>query len=372
MPTNGTYSARTGWTPPSAAKRTVAVKFMTDIKPQRVRWLWKSWISTGSLTLLSGREGSGKSTFAYSIAAQVTRGTLPGQYHGKPRGVVIVATEDSLEKTIVPRLLAHGADLGLVAFFEVKTPQGFDSEVTLPDDLEAVEAAVKSQADTGTPFVLATLDPLISRLGVDLDSHKDAEVRVGLEPLVALADRNDLAVVGLIHHNKGKGDDPLLAVMASMAFVAVARQVLAMGTDPQDATGVTKLLAQLKSNLGPRRTGTEVYKVEEVTVGTDAEGAITSGKLVWQQHRVEEWSDLMKAKRPSTTDPLDGLNAAGRAAIWLQEFLEAEGGSAKSTTVLEAGVAAGHSQGAVRQAQKELTVKIVKGGFQGRQLLAVG
>jgi hypothetical protein len=52
------------------------------------------------------------------------------------------------------------------------------------------------------------LDPLVSRLG-DLDTHKDAEVRQALEPLVAIADRVNMAILGIIHHNKSGSSDPL-------------------------------------------------------------------------------------------------------------------------------------------------------------------
>jgi len=67
---------------------------------------------------------------------------------------------------------------------------------------------------------LILLDPLLSRLDSSLDSHKDAEVRIALEPLVALADRSAAAVLGLIHVNKSGGQDPLDIVMGSRAFAA--------------------------------------------------------------------------------------------------------------------------------------------------------
>jgi hypothetical protein len=38
------------------------------------------------------------------------------------------------------------------------------------------------------------LDPLLSRLDAALDSHKDAEVRLALEPLVSLAERTDVSI----------------------------------------------------------------------------------------------------------------------------------------------------------------------------------
>ena len=50
-------------------------------------WLWQTpgpngeledRLPLGSLGLLEGREGMGKSTVAYNLAAQITRGVLPG------------------------------------------------------------------------------------------------------------------------------------------------------------------------------------------------------------------------------------------------------------------------------------------------------
>jgi len=42
-----------------------------------IQWMWEEgdskWLAPGSLGLLAGREGVGKSTIAYKIAAQVTR-----------------------------------------------------------------------------------------------------------------------------------------------------------------------------------------------------------------------------------------------------------------------------------------------------------
>src|SRR4051812_7515384 len=95
----------------ASTDREVGFTRAADIKPQPVRWLWPGRLAVGSLALLAGREGVGKSTIAYWLAARVTRGDLPGAYCGAPRQVAIVATEDSWAHTVVPRLKAAGADL---------------------------------------------------------------------------------------------------------------------------------------------------------------------------------------------------------------------------------------------------------------------
>ena len=60
------------------------VTLASQIKPRPVRWLWPDRIPAGALTLLAGREGIGKSLVGVHLAAQLTRGTLPGGRHGKP------------------------------------------------------------------------------------------------------------------------------------------------------------------------------------------------------------------------------------------------------------------------------------------------
>ena len=48
----------------------------SEITIRPVRWLWQDRLAVGTLGLLGGREGVGKSICAYTIAASVTRGTL--------------------------------------------------------------------------------------------------------------------------------------------------------------------------------------------------------------------------------------------------------------------------------------------------------
>jgi AAA domain len=166
------------------------------IKPRRVRWLWTDRLALGTLALLAGREGLGKSILAYIIAAMITRGMLPGEHIGTPRAVLIAAIEDSWSRTIVPRLIAADADLDLVFRVEILADE-VHRELDLPVDLARVREAVEQ-----TGAVLLILDPLLSRLSDRLDPHKDADVRLALEPLVATADVANISVWGLIHHNK--------------------------------------------------------------------------------------------------------------------------------------------------------------------------
>ena len=155
--------------------RRVRLESLAGLRLRPVRWLWDDRLALGSLALLGGREGIGKSTVAYWLAAGITRGELPGESFGKPRAVIVAATEDSWEHTIVPRLIAAGADLDLVYRVDVITSEDTDASLSLPLDNRRLEQAV---AEVGAALIL--LDPLMSRLADNLDTHKDAEVRRAL------------------------------------------------------------------------------------------------------------------------------------------------------------------------------------------------
>jgi hypothetical protein len=112
--------------------RSVVLTCAADFKPQRVLWLWDKRLPRGMLALLAGREGLGKSSIALERGARITRGQLEGDLHGVPKSVIVVATEDSWEHTIVPRLMAAGADLKRVFRANVAIQDAGTYELSLP------------------------------------------------------------------------------------------------------------------------------------------------------------------------------------------------------------------------------------------------
>ena len=58
------------------------------------KWAWESRVLLGYLNLLLGNEGAGKSTLAAWLLGQLTRGSLPGDLHGKPVYVAVLGDDD--------------------------------------------------------------------------------------------------------------------------------------------------------------------------------------------------------------------------------------------------------------------------------------
>lgn len=335
--------------------RTVTLTAASTIKVRPVHWLWDLRIALGTLALLGGREGIGKSTLAYTLAASITRGRLPGRHFRTPRAVIVAATEDSWEHTIAPRLIAAGADLDLVFRVDVVTGDGSAASLVLPQDLAGLERSIH---ESGAALIL--LDPLMSRLDARLDTHKDASVRQGLEPLVAIADRTQTSILGLIHVNKSESTDPLTLLMASRAFAAVARAVLFVMKDPDDEA--VRLLGEPKNNLGRTDLPTLTFTIEGAHVADTDEGPVWTGRIKWGDDRAETIGDVLEAASGSA----EIRTAGSEAAAWLTDYLTSVGGTDDSATIKVMGAKAGHSKDALHRARQRTGCVTDSEGFPRR------
>ncbi len=342
-------------TEPETPTNRMRLTAAASIRPRPVFWLWKNRLAIGTIGLLAGREGLGKSTLGYWLAARITRGDLFGQFYGHPKSVLVCATEDSWEHTIVPRLMAADADLASVYRIEVVNADEIHIGLALPRDISATMRAAE-QKDAA----LLLLDPLMSRLG-DLDTHRDSEVRQALEPLAALADRAKLAILGLIHHNKSGSSDALQLVMGSKAFTAVARSVSTVIPDPDDESGQRRLFGTPKNNLGTTDLPTMSFHIGSHPIETD-EGTAWTGQLIWGD---EQADSIDEALRRSTDDP-DARSATAEASDWLTDYLSSQGGTAPSSDIKHEGQKAGHSHDALKRARRGIKATLESSGFPRR------
>lgn len=327
--------------------RKLTVRKASDYTIKRTRWIWDQRIALGTLALLGGREGIGKSTLSYRLAADVTNGNMPGIYAGQKRGVIIVAKEDSWEHTIVPRLVAAGADLDLV--YNVLAIDG-EHGLSLPDDIWELSATIEK-----TDTALVILDPLISQLDGKIDTHKDHDVRQALEPLVKMAEESGAAVLGLIHVNKSGDTNALNTLMGSRAFPAVARSVLYVVEDPDDKD--IKVMGQPKNNLGKSGLPELTFAIEGVKVHEDEEGPIFSSRLTWKGEVNGQVDHILaKANQPSK-------NYAAR--MWLEQYLLQHGKSPKPE-VMDAGKKAGHAETTLQRAFNESGAEKEQGSLPGK------
>lgn len=350
----GTASTPHGEPLPATGTRDLEVLRAAEIVMRTTRWSWldmihqAKWIPQGELTLMGGRESMGKSTVCYLLAAQITRGTLPGDNEGRPRSVIVSATEDAWEQTVVPRLAAAGADLHRVLRVDVRRADNLLEGLSLPVDVPAVGRLCRAE-DVG----LILLDPLLGSIGGRLDTHKDSDVRMALEPLSRLAHDARVSVIGLIHQNKSSQGDLLTKLMGSRAFSAVARSVLVCAQEMSpvqisDDDGPSFLFGQLKSNLGPKAQVTRRYRIREKQVGTDPDfgDPVMASYVEWTgviDSGIEEVleADQKDARRAETPQ--------GEAGAWVLAQL-AEHGPSSRKELQERAALAGYARNTLDRA----------------------
>ncbi|MBC7377329.1 MAG: AAA family ATPase, partial [Burkholderiaceae bacterium] len=98
-----------------------------SLKPEPVSWLWREWLALGKLHILAGAPGQGKTTIALAFMATVTSGGRWPDGSRSPVGNVLMwSGEDDPADTLLPRLMAMGADVARVFFI---TGARIDNEV---------------------------------------------------------------------------------------------------------------------------------------------------------------------------------------------------------------------------------------------------
>ncbi len=331
--------------------KTVLLKRASDLLPMPIGWLWDGWLARGKLVILAGPPGQGKTTIAVTMVATVTiGGRWPDGTRCEPGNALIWSGEDDPQDTLVPRLMAAGADLSRVHFV---CGSRIDGEV-LPFDPSRDLVQLVAQAEELGDVHLLVVDPVVS--AVMGDSHKNTEVRRGLQPLVDLGSRLNAAVLGISHFSKGSGGrDPTERVTGSIAFGAVPRVVLvAAKVKNEDGIGDRRILARTKSNIG-RDDGGFDYTLEQV----EAREGIWASRVLWgaavegtAQELLTEPDQAADTKDNSgTSEAVDALvRILGRDMVPYQ--------SASSQMKSE-----GFTEKMIRNAREHLRVKIRRSGF---------
>lgn len=336
---------------PSKPASRVLLACGTDLQPEPVRWLWKYWLALGKLVILAGQPGQGKTTLALSLAATVTNGGLwPDGSEGQRGNVLIWSGEDDPADTLLPRLLAAGADRARCYFIRGTHINGEVDTFDPARDMASLESAVQEIGGVR----LLIVDPVVS--AISGDDHKNSAVRRSLQPLVDLAAKVNMAILGISHFSKGgAGSDPASRVVGSVAFTAVARVVIVAAKSNKFGNENNRIFARAKSNIGPDDGGFE-YRIEQM----ETINGIHASYIQWGQSVEGNARDLLA--EPEETEADAAL--AGDAAEMLRHELSNESWT-PADQVSKVLAAAGFTPKQVWKASRKLAVLKKKSGMEG-------
>jgi hypothetical protein len=258
----------------------------SKLKPESVSWAWRNRLAFGKLNVVAGDPGLGKSTLLLEIAALHSIG---GEYPcGEGRApqceTLILTAEDGLRDTMIPRLIAAGADLSKIRFLVGTKLEGGDEEnlFDLARDISALREVFKSNPNIR--FLI--IDPLTAYLGAT-KAKENSEVRRVLAPLVKLVEETGVMVIANNHLNKGAGK-ALYRVLDSIAFVAVGRIVHLVIKDADNPDN-RKFICD-KTNIGSRPMGLS-YFVQKVWIPGEHGEEIETSRICWGTEHINETAD---------------------------------------------------------------------------------
>ncbi len=309
------------------------------ITPKAIDFLWDGFFAKGKVHVFAGVGGEGKSTAAFSFAATITTGgRWPDGRICKPGNVMIWSGEDQDDDTILPRFIGAGGDTKKV--FIVKgvgageEERAFDPSIDLPTLRPLIEEH---------NIVFLIIDPLVSAIAGD--SHKNAETRRGLQPLVDLGRDFGVCIFGISHFSKNtQGNRPLERITGSLAVGAACRVAFACARDAE--TG-ERIFCRVKSNIGPDGGGFR-FSLEQVEI----EGGISAQRVVWgspiEGSATKILDEAETGKKPSAED-------------FLREALA--GGAVSSADLQERAREVGIGWRSVETAKKRLGIVVRRSGY---------
>jgi hypothetical protein len=273
-----------------------------SIKRVAVSWLWKPYLALRKLTHGGGESSMGKSPAMVNIAALVTAGAdWPDGTKNElgPRSVVMLASEDDWNDTVMPRFdLAGGDDKKLFLVRTVRMTKGEKSaDRMLRLDIDM--AALRKQAEEIDDLVLVVIDPITNYLGAR-KMNAETEVRSILTPLADLAQQRNLAAVTIGHINRrDPGTSALFRFMGAAAFTGVSREVLTFGPDNDTSEPYHRVMVPTRS----RQAGLKYSTYAAMRKIVNDEGALVDCEVIgvkWGEKVTVDAQDVLEPQSQRT------------------------------------------------------------------------
>jgi AAA domain len=233
---------------------------LTEIQSRPIEWLWQDRLAAGTLAMLSGDPGSGKTWLALAIAAALTRGRLPLSGEAQqPCTVLYASTENGGPEVVRPRFQKLEGDSSRLVLLRGV----LDGAAAQPTALSLRDTPALEDALHRTQARLLIVDPLHSYFWSAHDRHRGNESGRALDGLARLAGKYSCCILLVRHLSKRSNGRAIHRGLGSIELSGAVRTELLTGCSP-DAPAYPALV-HVKSNLG-RLAPSIGYQIDDAGV----------------------------------------------------------------------------------------------------------
>lgn len=303
-------------------------KPISEFEEQEAEWLVPGWLPVGQITLFSADGGTGKTSTACNIMANLSAGTPcildPPGYERTPQKILLMTTEDSISKKIKRKLRLAGANEKNIIALDVSADKS--------GALRGVKFGSKAMSDVIRHCnpALCVFDPVQGFIPPEVNMGSRNAMRDCMAPLVGLGEDIKVASLVISHTNKRKGAYGRDRISDSADLWDIARSVIMSGyTDEQ---GI-RYLSNEKNNYAQLQ--------DTLLFSIDNEGQVKAEGSTWKRDREFMQEAATARNGPKREDCKD----------FILRTLEEFGGSIKAKELEQKAGADGYSSRTLRRAK---------------------
>lgn len=272
-----------------------------EVEFEEIRYLSNPFFGRGSLSVVAGDSGAGKSTFLRAVMSCFTNGRgVGGAEQIEPVSVMYLSMEDNVERKVVPAMKALGARIERMHFY--KLPKDSAPLVIDSHGVAEIAAAVREHG-IGALFI----DTLMDFFPPGVNINSTSEVYGALKPLRTVAEDTDIHIGYTMHLNKSSiSQNPIHRIGNSTAFGAFPRTIIMIGQDPEE--GSTARIATLAKD-----------QLEGLSQGHGYRMIYQDGAFRW-----DGLTSVTATEMFSQEDPSHRSHKRSAAEQWLRELLAEE------------------------------------------------
>ena len=333
------------------------VRQASTVKPQAVEWLWPFHLQLKALNIVAGPEGKGKSLVVADCTARVTTGRSWPDGTTPPKGrVLYCSAEEDASATVVPRLMAAGADLELVDIVDGLGKAGDDPEDAMHIDLAKHLPQVYQQLKERGDYRLCVWDTFQS-VSLQTEHKSNTNQKQVAQPLAKIASELNLTMLCVEHHSRsglqrGNADNAILGA----GLVRTARAIWHVLEDPDD----DKMRLFLPGKLNNANRDSEDlswrFCFREIMVSIDGR-KVPVPAIDWRELSGKTLNEVRDVAIGEGKGPGRPKDEFAKAVKWLQDNLTepTEAATMKDGLKIE-----GISKGTGDRAREHLMVKTIK------------